>query len=73
MENIDLKQESNNDNELLGAVFLPTSNRVPKIEYKLIAIDVYGRYVMECSSNRNNIIYMTKEQFNKDFISILIQ
>lgn len=67
MENVNLKTESNNANTLLGAVFLPTSNRVPQIEYKLIAIDVYGRYVMECSANRNNIIYMTKEQFERDF------
>jgi Holliday junction resolvase len=62
-----LKNESNNANTLLGAVFLPTSNRVPQIEYKLIAIDIYGRYVIECSSNRNNIIYITKEQFDRDF------
>jgi hypothetical protein len=67
MENDNLNTEGNNTNTLLGAVFLPTSNRVPKIEYKLIAIDIYGRYVMECSSNRNNIIYSTKEQFERDF------
>lgn len=62
MENDELKNESNNANTLSGAVFLPTSNRVPQIEYKLIAIDVYGRYVMECLTNRNNIIYIDHQR-----------
>lgn len=55
-------------NKDLGKMFLPTSNRVPKDEWRLIAIDVYDRYVMEYQINKNNIIYITEEQFKKDFV-----
>lgn len=67
MENINLKQEINNANTLLGAVFIPTSNRVPKDEYRLIAIDIYGRYVMEYQNDKNKIIYCTEEQFRSGY------
>jgi hypothetical protein len=52
-----------NNSTLLGAIFIPTSNRVPKDEYRLIAIDIYGRYVMEYQNNKNTIIYCTESQF----------
>ena len=61
------EQDGDNTNNILGARFLPTSNRLPKDEYRLIAIDIYGRYVMEYSLNRNNITYMTKEEFERSF------
>jgi hypothetical protein len=67
IENVNLKQEGNNSNTLLGAVFIPTSNRVPKDEYRLIAIDIYGRYVMEYQKNKNTIIYCTEEQFRTGY------
>lgn len=53
----------NVNSTLLGEIFIPTSNRVPKDEYRLIAIDIYGRYVMEYQKNKNTIIYCTESQF----------
>lgn len=55
------------DQKLLGGIFIPTSNRVPKDDYRLIAIDIYGRYVMEYQKDKNTIHYCTKEQFKATY------
>jgi hypothetical protein len=58
---------NNNIDSMIGSCFLPTSNRVPKDEWRLIAIDIYGRCIMEHQPNKSNIIYITLKQFNTDF------
>lgn len=64
------KQDNNDINNFLGKEFIPTSTRVPKSIWKLIAIDIYGRYIMHnmLAQNNTDVAFVTKDQFEKGFI-----
>lgn len=46
---------------------LVTNQKIQLIKNKLIAIDIYGRYIMEYQKNKNTIIYCTEEQFKTGY------
>ncbi len=56
------------DKNMLGEVFTTTNIRIPKSEWKLIAIDIYGRYVMQNVLDLANVQFYTKQIFEKSFM-----